>query len=111
MALTRRTFLEQFGLAGGSTLVMTAMRSWELMAAQAGPRPVLPGRPAGTLAENWARELGRLGHTVRLISPNYVKAYVRRQKNDRADAGRPRERYQSSDRPCCGSIAARRLER
>ena len=40
---TRRGFLEQFGLVGGSALVMSAMRSWELMAAQAGPRPVLSG--------------------------------------------------------------------
>ena len=46
-ALTRRNFLEQFGLVGGSTLVMSAMRSWDLMA-QAGPRPVLSGRPNGT---------------------------------------------------------------
>ena len=45
--LTRRSFLEQFGLVGGSTLVMSAMRSWDLMA-QAGPRPVLSGRPNGT---------------------------------------------------------------
>lgn len=46
--LTRRTFLEQFGLVGGSALVMSAMRSWDLMAAQAGPRPVLSGRATGT---------------------------------------------------------------
>jgi hypothetical protein len=45
--LTRRTFLEQFGLAGGTTLVMAAMQSWDLMA-QAGPRPMLSGRPNGT---------------------------------------------------------------
>ena len=45
--LSRRTFLEQFGLVGGSTLAITAMRSWDLMA-QAGPRPVLSGRPNGT---------------------------------------------------------------
>jgi monoamine oxidase len=46
--LTRRTFLEQFGLVGGSALVMSAMRSWDLLAAQAGPKPVLTGRAAGT---------------------------------------------------------------
>ena len=46
--LTRRTFLERLGLTGGSALVMSAMQSWELMAAQAGPRPVLTGRPSGT---------------------------------------------------------------
>ena len=45
---TRRGFLEKFGLIGGSALVMSAMRSWNLMAAQAGPRPVLSGRPNGT---------------------------------------------------------------
>lgn len=45
--LTRRAFIEQFGLVGGSTLAMTAMQSWNLMA-QAGPRPVLSGRANGT---------------------------------------------------------------
>jgi hypothetical protein len=35
-ALTRRSFLERFGMVGGSTLVMSAMRSWDLLGAQAG---------------------------------------------------------------------------
>jgi transposase len=34
----------------------------------------------------WARELEALGHTVRLIPPAYVKPFVKRQKNDTADA-------------------------
>lgn len=34
----------------------------------------------------WARELQRMGHEVRLIAPRYVKPYVKRQKNDAADA-------------------------
>jgi transposase len=34
----------------------------------------------------WAREIARFGHTVRLMAPQYVKPYVKRQKNDRADA-------------------------
>ena len=37
-------------------------------------------------AHHWARELVRLGHEVRLIPPGYVKPYVKRQKNDMADA-------------------------
>ncbi len=34
----------------------------------------------------WGRKLGALGHTVRLIPPAYVKPFVKRQKNDTADA-------------------------
>jgi transposase len=34
----------------------------------------------------WSRELQALGHTVRLMPPTYVKPYVKRQKNDAADA-------------------------
>jgi transposase len=34
----------------------------------------------------WSRELQALGHTVRLMPPAYVKPYVKRQKNDMADA-------------------------
>lgn len=37
-------------------------------------------------AHGWAREIERLGHRARLIPPQYVKPYVKRQKNDTADA-------------------------
>src|SRR5881394_2658649 len=73
--LTRRGFLEQFGLVGGSALVMSAMRSWDLMA-QAGPRPMLSGRAngakviilgAGVSGMTVGYELGKLGYSVRLL--------------------------------------------
>ena len=37
-------------------------------------------------AHYWGREIGALGHSVRLIPPQYAKPYVKRQKNDAADA-------------------------
>jgi transposase len=46
----------------------------------------LVGIEACATAHHWARELSGLGHKVRLISPSYVKAYVKRGKTDAADA-------------------------
>jgi transposase len=37
-------------------------------------------------AHHWGREIGKLGHRVKLIAPAYVKPFVKRQKNDAADA-------------------------
>ena len=37
-------------------------------------------------AHYWGREIGKLGHEIRLINPAYVKPFVKRQKNDAADA-------------------------
>jgi transposase len=48
--------------------------------------PCLVGMEACATAHYWARELIRLGHTVRLMPASYVKAYVKRSKNDAADA-------------------------
>jgi transposase len=48
--------------------------------------PCLIGMEACASAHYWARELTKLGHTVRLMPAKDVKAYVRRNKNDAADA-------------------------
>jgi transposase len=48
--------------------------------------PCLVGLEACATAHYWARELATLGHTVRLMPPAYVKAYVKRSKTDAADA-------------------------
>ena len=48
--------------------------------------PCLVGMEACASSHHWSRELQALGHTVRLIPPAYVKPYVKRQKNDAADA-------------------------
>jgi transposase len=53
----------------------------------------LAAQPACTVAmvacassHYWGREIAKLGHVVRLIAPDYVKPFVKRQKNDAADA-------------------------
>jgi transposase len=60
----------------------------------------LIGLEACSAAHHWGRQFSALGHEVRLIPPQYVKPYVKRSKNDAADAaaiceavGRPTMRY------------------
>ena len=48
--------------------------------------PCLGGIEAGGTSHYWARELIKLGHTVKLIPPIYVKPYVKRGKSDAVDA-------------------------
>ena len=48
--------------------------------------PCLIGMEACGSAHHWARKLSALGHTVKLIAPQFVKPYVRTNKNDAADA-------------------------
>ena len=48
--------------------------------------PCLVGIEACPSAHHWGRELQLLGHTVKLMPPSYVKAYLKRSKNDANDA-------------------------
>jgi transposase len=48
--------------------------------------PCLVGIEACATSHYWAREIARLGHQVKLMPAQYVKPYVKRQKNDMADA-------------------------
>jgi transposase len=48
--------------------------------------PCLIGIEACPSAHHWGRELALLGHTVKLMPPSYVKAYLKRSKNDANDA-------------------------
>jgi transposase len=48
--------------------------------------PCLVGIEACPSAHHWSRELQALGHTVKLMPPSYVKAYLKRSKNDANDA-------------------------
>jgi transposase len=56
----------------------------------------------------WAREIGALGHDVKLIAPAYVKPFVKRQKNDAADAEAIAE---AASRPTMRFVAVRSTEK
>ena len=56
----------------------------------------------------WAREIGALGHEVRLIAPAYVKPFVKRQKNDAADAEAIAE---AASRPTMRFVAVKSAEK
>ena len=76
------------------------LRRSEVLKFFAGRPPCLIGMEACAGAHYWARELAKLGHTVKLMAPQLVKPYVTSQKNDANDAdgiceavGRPKMRF------------------
>jgi len=72
--------------ASGAVVLKRRLRRSQMLEFFAKHPGCLIGMEACASAHFWARELTRLGHTVRLIPPAYVKAYLKRQKNDAADA-------------------------
>jgi transposase len=72
--------------ASGQVLVQRQLRRGQVVKFFAGQPPALIGMEACGSAHYWARELGKLGHEVRLMPASYVKAYVRRNKSDARDA-------------------------
>jgi len=62
------------------------LRRGQVLEFFAGLEPTRIGMEACGAAHYWARELRALGHEVVLLPPQYVKAYVKRNKNDAADA-------------------------
>jgi transposase len=72
--------------AAGGIVLRRKLRRPELLEFFAALPPALVGMEACGGAHYWARELTRLGHTVRLMPPAYVKPYVKRGKTDAADA-------------------------
>ena len=70
----------------GEVVVRRALRRSQVLGYFAKLRPCLVGMEACATSHYWGRELSKLGHRVKLMPPAYTKAYVRRNKNDAADA-------------------------
>ncbi len=72
--------------ASGQILVRRQLKRRQVLAFFQRLPPCVVGIEACASSHYWSRELQALGHTVRLMPPAYVKPYVKRQKNDAADA-------------------------
>ena len=72
--------------AAGGVVIQRRLTRSKLLAFFAKQPACLVGMEACAAAHHWGRELRKLGHRVRLMPPRYVKPYVKRQKNDAADA-------------------------
>src|SRR5262245_4261630 len=72
--------------AEGKIVVARKLKRKEVLAFFAKLPPCLVGMEACGSAHYWAREITKLGHTVKLMPPKYVKPYVKRGKTDAIDA-------------------------
>jgi transposase len=86
--------------AHGKTELRKQLRRGEMAKFFANLEPCLIGMEACGSAHYWARKLSEYGHTVKLMAPQFVKPYVKTNKNDMADAeaiceavGRPNMRF------------------
>src|SRR4026209_315147 len=86
--------------ADGTTVLRKQLRRSQVLSFFSRLAPCLVGMEACATAHYWARELAALGHEVRLMPAQYMKAYIKRNKNDAADAeaicegvGRPTMRF------------------
>jgi len=84
---TSKYFFQLHGVnAAEQPVLRRKLRRKEMVAFFAKLPPAVIGMEACGAAHYWARVLGELGHTVRLIAPQHVKPYIKRNKNDGRDA-------------------------
>jgi transposase len=84
--LAKHIFQAHGADASGGVDFRKKLRREQVLAFFAGQPRCLVAMEACAGAHHWAREIGALGHETRLIAPAYVKPFVKRQKNDMADA-------------------------
>ena len=84
--LAKNTFQAHGADASGTPVLRKKLRRDQVLSFFAAQPPCTVAMEACPGAHYWGREIGKLGHAVRLIAPQYVKPFVKRQKNDSADA-------------------------
>jgi len=84
---TSKHFFQLHGVdAAERPVLRRKLRRNEILAFFAKQPPSVVGMEACAASHYWARELCKLGHEVKLIAPQHVKAYIKRNKNDGRDA-------------------------
>ena len=101
--LAKRSFQLHGASADGSVAFRRTLRRGKLLAFLATRPRCVVAMEACASAHYWGREIMALGHEVRLVPPIYVKPFVKRQKNDEADAEAICEGSAAADHAlCCG---------
>jgi transposase len=84
--IAKRVFQVHGVGANGEVVLLRRLRRRDVVTFFARLEPAVVGMETCATAHFWARELGACGHDVRLMPAQYVKAYVKRNKHDAADA-------------------------
>ncbi len=84
--LAKSVFQVHAVASDGTVIVRRSLRRSQVLEFFRKLAPCLVGLEASGSAHYWAQAIGSLGHLVRMMPPAYVKAYVKRNKTDAADA-------------------------
>ena len=84
--LAKNVFQAHGAAADGAVVFRRKLSRAQLLKFMAAQPPCVVAMEACASAHHWGRAIGDLGHEVRLIPSAYVKPFVKRQKNDMADA-------------------------